>query len=325
MCHKPVDSLALDQSIFSGSWLGIALGVLIIVALVIGFNRYQHDIAAEAASVVDVGTPTSTPTQSSTATVTPVPPTSTPTLTPTPTVTPRIHSIEPGQTLLFVAQTYGVPLNVLLDTNNLTGEEILSVGQEIKIPPALEDTGRPAARDVSPQLVYVVNSGDTLSDIAWENGTTVEAIVGANPGADLTLIYPGQTLVVPLSTPTPTSTPTPMPSPTPTPRPAYPPPQLLSPADAQVVEQITLLINWSSPRLLSSNEFFVVQMDWPNGTRTKHWVKNTSLRLTKNERPANGQVTWTVTIVRQTGTSPGGDPSGTTLSPPGAFRTFEWR
>ncbi|RMF01743.1 MAG: hypothetical protein D6768_09950, partial [Chloroflexi bacterium] len=41
MCHKPVDSLPLDRSIFSGSWIGIALGVLIVVGLVLGFNRYR--------------------------------------------------------------------------------------------------------------------------------------------------------------------------------------------------------------------------------------------------------------------------------------------
>ena len=326
MCHKPVDRLPLNQSIFSGSWLGIGLGVAIIVILVISFNRYQQIFAIDtAAVVVDTATPTPSPTPTMTATTTPLPPTSTPTFTPLPTATPRLHAVEPGQTLLFIAQSYGVPLNVLLDTNNLTGDEILSIGQEIKIPPALEDTGRLDSRNLPPQIIYIVKSGDTLSDIAWEHSTTVENITLANPNLDLTFIFPGQELTVPLSTPTPTATSTVPPTPTATPGPEYPAPQLLSPADEEVLDQDTVLLNWASPRLLESQEYYVVELDWPGITRTKHWIRNTSLRLTKNERPTNGRVVWTVSIVRRTDTSSQGDPVGTTLSPRGESRIFEWR
>jgi LysM repeat protein len=53
----------------------------------------------------------------------------------------------------------------------------------------------PGAGDVSGD-VYVVQSGDTLSKIARENGTSVEALKELN-GLILTTIYPNQKLKLP--------------------------------------------------------------------------------------------------------------------------------
>lgn len=332
MCHKPVDSLPLDRSIFSGSWIGIVLGVLIIVGLVMMFTRYQRDSAAQAAMATvnaDTPTPTVTLTATPTPTATPLPPTDTPTLTPIPTATPRTHIVESGESMLLIAQTYGVPLNVLFDFNRLTEADILSVGQEIKIPPSRADSApaqAPAgAGDGQLQIIYEVQQGDTLLGIALENGTTVDAITQANPQMDLSLIFPGQQLTVPLSTPTPTDTPTPLPTSTSTPGPDYPPPALLFPANGQVVDQPTLLLNWTSPRLLADDEFYVVTLLWPNNVRTTHWVRSNSLRIQRNERPANGIINWSVSIRQKIGTSAEGNPLGIALSPPGETQQFEWR
>ena len=211
-------------------------------------------------------------------------------------------------------------------STGLKEEDILSVGQEIKIPPSRADTGPiPGSDGLPDQIVYLVQAGDTLLDIALEHGTTVETIEIANFNLDLSVIFPGQELVVPLSTPTPSATPTALPTPTRTPSPDYPPPSLLLPANGQVVEAKTLLLNWTSPRLLDDEEFYVVQINWPNNVRTTHWVRSNSLRLLRDERPANGRINWTVSIIRRTGTSAQGNPVGLTLSPPGELRQFEWR
>lgn len=325
MCHKPVDSLPLDRSIFSGHWLGIVLGVLIVVGIVVGFNRYQRSDAAAVSQLPR--TPTATLTATATGTATPTPsPTETPTVTPTPTATPRVHIIEPGETLLFVAQRYGVPLNVLVSYNKLSKDDILSVGQQILIPPAVTDTGqRPAAGgNLPPQMVYVIQPGDTISGIAYEHGTTIDDIVRVNPDVNLDLIFPGQEIIVPLSTPTPTATPTPLPTDTPVPGPDYPAPRLLAPPNGAVVTTSTLLLNWTSPRLLGEDEFYVVRVNWANGVQNDYWLRGNSIRLRKNERPASGQVVWSVVIVRQTGVSSDGKPIGKTLSPAGPTRVFEW-
>ena len=52
MCGKPVDSLPLNTSIFSGSWLGIGLGILIIVGIVLAIIRYHGNFNASADGVV---------------------------------------------------------------------------------------------------------------------------------------------------------------------------------------------------------------------------------------------------------------------------------
>ena len=66
---------------------------------------------------------------------------------------------------------------------------------------------------------YVVQWGDTLSSIARQFGTTVQAIVDANNIANPNLIYAGQTLIIPGGNPPPP----PPPGPTVTPPPPPPP------------------------------------------------------------------------------------------------------
>jgi hypothetical protein len=142
---------------------------------------------------------------------------------------------------------------------------------------------------------------------------------------NLDLIFPGQEIVVPLSTPTSTPTTTPLPTETATPQPQHPAPQLLSPAHGQTIDDDTVLLNWTSTGLLADDEFYVVQLYWPTARRSEYWLQNSSLRLAKEERRSNGFITWTVTVMRQTGVSPQGEPVGQTLSPPGQTRNFEWR
>jgi len=102
-------------------------------------------------------------------------------------------------------------------------------------------------------------------------------------------------------------------------------PLLLSPTANQVVDDNILLFNWASTGLLAQDEFYVLQLTWANGERTEAWVKNSSWRITKAERPANGFITWTVTIMRQTSTQPDGSPAGISLTSPAEQRSVEWR
>ncbi len=321
MCHQPVDSFPLSTSIFSGSWLGIGLGILIVVGIVMWVTRAQAD-SNQVVQVIETSTPTVT------STVTPMPtptslPTSTPTVTPTPTPTPRVHVVESGDTLLYIAQRYGVILDDLIELNDIQNVRGLSVGQTLLIPNNAEPVG--GGNLLPPQMVYVIREGDTVSDIAFEIGTPMEAILAANPGLNIDLIYVGQEIIVPLSTPTSTPTPTPLPTETPTPGPRYLLPDLLSPADGQVITESVVLLNWTSTGLLADDEFYVVQLTWPNGAISEHWLQNSSLRISKDQRPTDGSITWSVIIKRQTGISADETPVGQALTPPGKPRIFEWR
>jgi LysM repeat protein len=76
-----------------------------------------------------------------------------------------------------------------------------------------------AAAAAEEPVVYIVQPGDRLVDIAARYGVSASAIVRANGLANSNVIYPGQRLTIPVpgtSTSTPTSTPTQPPAATPT-------------------------------------------------------------------------------------------------------------
>ncbi len=321
MCHQPVDSLPLSTSIFSGSWLGIGLGVVIIVGIVMWVTGAQTDANA-VAQIVETNTPTATPTLTPTPTNTGTP-TPTPTITPTLTPTPRIHTVESGETLVYIAQRYGVTVDELAKLNNIQNIRALSVGQTLIVPPEAEPVV--GNNDLPPQMVYVIQEGDNLSSIAFEIGTPMEAIVAANPGLNLDLIYPGQEIVVPLSTPTATATATATTTATPTATPPYVLPNLLRPANEQVIEVDVVMLNWTSTGLLADDEFYVVELTWPDGITIEHWAKNSSWRISRDQLPVEGVIIWNVAIKRQSGTASDGTSVGQTLTQEGSPRSFEWR
>lgn len=93
----------------------------------------------------------------------------------------------------------------------------------------------------SAMRTYTVAFGDTLSGIAQNFGTTIEAIEQANPGVTPATLKAGQQLLIPppptpsttpasSPTPSPSPSPSPTPSPTPSPSPTASPTAAVSPA-----------------------------------------------------------------------------------------------
>ena len=94
-----------------------------------------------------------------------------------------IHVVQPGDTMYRLAQQYGVPMERLLQDNQLENPSQLVVGQTIVVQ--------------YPELTHTVRAGDSLYSIAQMHGTTAAQLLRNNPalqGRDL--IYPGQTIVV---------------------------------------------------------------------------------------------------------------------------------
>ncbi|MDY3619393.1 LysM peptidoglycan-binding domain-containing protein [Agathobaculum sp.] len=94
-----------------------------------------------------------------------------------------IHVVQPGESLYRIAQQYNVPVQYLIQQNELREPNRLTPGQTIVVP--------------QPRETYTVKRGDTLGNIAAQHGTSVMSIWQNNPqlgGADR--IYPGQSLVL---------------------------------------------------------------------------------------------------------------------------------
>jgi LysM repeat protein len=110
------------------------------------------------------------------------------------------HVVEPGESLSSVAASDGLSVEALAAANGLSPQASLLAGTTLMIPAQTAAAEEPAAGDapaqtgagavpVAPQAgSYVVQPGDTLSDIAARAGTSVEALAalnGIDPSAPL--------------------------------------------------------------------------------------------------------------------------------------------
>lgn len=323
----------------------IVIVALVVLALLAAFLPK----AAQGPSVAtSTGSP---PPPSSTPTVTPRPTrTPTATLTPTPTDTftplpPIIHVVVKGESVGIIAKQYGVTERSVLEANGLQSESIIQIGQELIIPhptPTLESQASPVAPPTEaagtlaatgePPLapgeqVYAVESGDTMTDIAKKFNTTVNLLMSRNGIKDPSLLRVGQTLVIPIGTPTPLPSPTFRPTQTPTVGPPYTTPALLWPPDGTVYrgEQANVLVQWTAVGYLKSDEWYVVRVRRGNDIIGEQWTKANAWRMAADLRPpasaADHRLTWEVLIMRQEGLETG---KGTVLVPEAETRWLEW-
>lgn len=272
-----------------------------------------------------------------------------PTATPTPTQTftplpPLIHIVQKGESVGIIAKQYGVSEREVLEANGLQADSIIRIGQELIIPrptptpePAAtqpQQATLPASTPSAPstalapgEQAYIVESGDTLSDIAKKFNTSVNLLMTRNNIKDPSLLRVGQTIIIPAGTPTPLPTPTFRPTSTPTPGPPYKPPALLWPPDGTVYrgEGANVFVQWASVGLLAADEWYVVRVYHGDDLVGERWTKANAWRLPAELRPpadaAVHRLAWQVLIMRQDGPEPG---KGTVLVPAGETRYLEW-
>lgn len=118
----------------------------------------------------------------------------------------RAHVVLRGETLMRIAQRYGVSMNELVQVNRLKDPAHLRVGQVLAIPiPTHEssrqvrkNSARPSSRGQSSNTMstYTVRSGDNLSSISRHFGVSVPALIRANALASDRLQI-GQQLQIP--------------------------------------------------------------------------------------------------------------------------------
>lgn len=118
-----------------------------------------------------------------------------------------LYYVEQGDTLGSIAKDCVVSLPALLAVNPNLDANIISVGVEVKIPPigsgfapeelTPQPTTTPIPRDPGQIIVYEVQPGDSLLNIATTYGVTLDALMGANDIVDQNTLFSGQQLIVP--------------------------------------------------------------------------------------------------------------------------------
>jgi peptidoglycan endopeptidase LytE len=111
------------------------------------------------------------------------------------------YKIVKGDTLGTVATHHKVTLKALMDANPGVDPVKLQIGQTIHIPapaPAASTTGQapPTGDTGTGEKIYTVKSGDSLTKIATEQGTTIKALRAAN-NLKTDAIKVGQKLKIP--------------------------------------------------------------------------------------------------------------------------------
>jgi len=96
---------------------------------------------------------------------------------------PQIYIVKKGDTLSEIAQKFGLKLNSVLCSNNLSENSLIKPGMKLKIP--CEDG-----------FYYTIKEGDTLSQIAKKFEVDLEKIKKANQ-IQGEKIYPGEVIFLP--------------------------------------------------------------------------------------------------------------------------------
>ncbi|MBP6216038.1 MAG: LysM peptidoglycan-binding domain-containing protein [Luteimonas sp.] len=106
------------------------------------------------------------------------------------------YTVRGGDTLSGIAARHGTSVGALLQANpGIRNPDLIFPGQQLAL-----GGGGGGSR-------YTIRAGDTLSGIAASRGTTVDALMQANPGIrNRDLIYAGQSLTLPGGRPPPAQT-----------------------------------------------------------------------------------------------------------------------
>lgn len=128
----------------------------------------------------------------------------------------NMHIVNKGETLWLIARKYNLSVELILATNDIANSELISIGQEMKIPShknAVAETkivnqavidkkndninNNISQPENAEPIVYTVKAGDNLWNISRKYGVSVEVIVSVNNLKEKNLLSIGQKLEIP--------------------------------------------------------------------------------------------------------------------------------
>ena len=98
------------------------------------------------------------------------------------------YIVKSGDTLSAIAQKYNTTYKKIAADNNITNPNLIYPNQKLKIYTNVSQGTN--------EIIYIVKSGDTLSEIAKKYNTTYQKIAKDNNISNPNLIYPNQKLVI---------------------------------------------------------------------------------------------------------------------------------
>lgn len=105
----------------------------------------------------------------------------------------KYYTVRSGDTLSGIASSHGTTTQALASKNNIKNANLIYVGQRLLVSGSTSSSN---SNSSSTSRYYTVKSGDTLSRIASNHGTTTQALASKNNIKNANLIYVGQRLVI---------------------------------------------------------------------------------------------------------------------------------
>jgi LysM repeat protein len=312
--------------------IGLLALFLGIGAIIVFFALRQTPEAIVPPTVT--ATITATATNTETPTLTPLP---TLTSTPEPSPTPITYLVQANDTCISIAAFFNTSVQSIVTLNSLPAAcNTLTINQPLQIPqPTPTASPMPSAtyslaeqtEAACEKVEIIVQSTDTLLSISNSYNVPMEAIKEEN-GLTSDTVFLGQPLVIPLCR----KFATPGPSPTATPPPPYAAPNLLLPANGApfTIADDSITLQWASVGTLLDNESYQVTIEDITaglGPSLVDQVADTKYLAPSTIRPTDGVAhifSWTVEVVRITGSDESGNPIWTSAGTISAPRYFSW-
>ncbi len=106
------------------------------------------------------------------------------------------YRVRPGDTLIGLAARFRTTVGALAARNHVRDRHSIMAGTVLSVPRTSAPAKAAAARSGASSRVYVVRSGDTLSDIATRFRVPLASLLKANHLSARSFIQPGQRIVV---------------------------------------------------------------------------------------------------------------------------------